>query len=181
MSVHERLAQFLGKTPDVRGAVFVAGNATLVGDVRLGQGSSVFYGTVLRADINSIIIGARSNVQDNVVVHLSDAAGVVVGEDCTIGHGAIIHACTLGDGCLIGMGATVIDGANIGALSLVGANSLVPHGFKCPPGSLVYGSPARVVRALSQEEQAEMLKTAAKYIEVAKAHAALGRGLNAPA
>jgi len=180
MSIHGRLARFLGKTPDVGGAVFVAANATVVGDVRLGPNSSVFYGAVLRADINAIVVGARSNFQDNVVVHLSDDAGVVVGEDCTIGHGAIIHACTLEDGCLIGMGATVIDGAHIGARSLVGANSLVPHNFKCPPGSLVFGSPAKVVRALSAEEQDGLIKTAAKYVEVAKAHAALGRGLNAP-
>ena len=172
MSVHERLAQFLGTTPDVSGAVFVAGNATLVGDVRLGPGSSVFYGAVLRADINRISIGERSNVQDNVVMHLSDTAGVIVGADCTIGHGAILHACTLEDGCLIGMGATVIDGAHIGAGSLVGANSLVPHNFKCPPGSLVFGSPAKVVRPLSAAEQTGLLEMAAKYVEVAKAHAA---------
>ena len=172
MTVHERLAQFLGKTPDVSGAVFVAANATLVGDVRLGPGSSVFYGAVLRADINRISIGARSNVQDNVVMHLSDTAGVIVGADCTIGHGAILHACTLEDGCLVAMGATVIDGAHIGARSLVGANSLVPHNFKCPPGSLVFGSPAKVVRALSEAEQNGLLEMAAKYVEVAKAHAA---------
>ena len=181
MNIQGRLARFLGRTPETAGAAFVAANATVVGAVRLGLDSSVFYGAVLRADINSIVIGARSNLQDNVVVHLSDDAGVVVGEDCTIGHGAIIHACTLEDGCLIGMGATVIDGAHIGARSLVGANSLVPHGFKCPSGSLVFGSPAKVVRALSEAEQDGLLKTAAKYVEVGKAHAALGRGLNAPA
>jgi len=176
MNVQKRLTQFLGKTPDVSNALFVAANATVVGDVRLAPGSSVFYGAVLRADINSIIIGPRSNVQDNVVVHLSDDAGVVVGADCTIGHGAILHACTLEDGCLIGMGATVIDGARIGARSLVGANSLVPHNFKCPPGSLVFGSPAKVIRALSGEEQQDLVKMAAKYVEVAKAHAALASG-----
>ena len=174
MSVQERLAQFLGKTPDVSGALFVAANATVVGDVKLGPGSSVFYGAVLRADINSIVIGARSNVQDNVVVHLSDDAGVVVGEDCTIGHGAIVHACTLEDGCLVGMGATVLDGARIGAGSLVGANSLVPQRFSCPPGSLVLGSPAKVVRELSVAEREGLLKMAAKYTEVARAHAARG-------
>jgi carbonic anhydrase/acetyltransferase-like protein (isoleucine patch superfamily) len=172
MTVQERLAQFLGKTPDVSGARFVAGNATVVGDVRLGPGSSVFYGAVLRADINSIVIGARSNVQDNVVIHLSDDAGVKVGDDCTIGHGAILHACTLEDGCLIGMGATILDRARIGSRSLVGANSLVTQGFTCPPGSLVLGSPAKVVRALSEEEQAGLIKMAAKYVEVATAHAA---------
>jgi carbonic anhydrase/acetyltransferase-like protein (isoleucine patch superfamily) len=173
MSVQERLARFLGKTPDVGGAVFVAKNATVVGDVTLGPGSSVFYGAVLRADINAIVIGARSNLQDNVVVHLSDDAGVVVGDDCTVGHGAILHACILEDGCLVGMGATVLDGARIGAGSLVGANSLVPQGFVCPPGSLVFGAPAKVVRSLSADERAVLIKMAAKYTEVAKAHAYL--------
>ncbi len=173
MSVQERLARFLGKTPDVGGADFVAKNATVVGDVKLGPGSSVFYGAVLRADINAIVVGARSNLQDNVVFHLSDAAGVIVGDDCTVGHGAILHACTLEDGCLVGMGATVLDGARIGAGSLVGANSLVPQGFVCAPGSLVFGSPARVVRTLSADEQAGLIKMAAKYVEVAKAHASL--------
>ncbi len=173
MSVQERLARFLGKTPDVGGAVFVAKNATVVGDVALGPGSSVFYGAVLRADINAIVVGARSNLQDNVVVHLSDAAGVVVGDDCTVGHSAILHACTLEDGCLVGMGATVLDGARIGAGSLVGANSMVPQGFSCPPGSLVFGSPAKVVRPLSVAEREGLLKMAAKYTEVAKAHAGL--------
>ncbi len=176
MSVQERLAQFLGKTPDVSGAVFVAAGATVVGDVKLGPGSSVFYGAVLRGDINTIVIGARSNVQDNAVIHLSDDAGVVVGDDCTIGHGAIVHACTIEDGSLVGMGATVLDKARIGSRSLVGANSLVPQGFVCPPGSLVFGSPAKVVRPLSEAEQEGLAKMAAKYVEVAKAHAALARG-----
>lgn len=176
MTLQERLSRFLGKTPDTAAALFVAPNATVVGDVRLGEGSSVFYGAVLRADINSIVIGVRSNLQDNVVVHLSDDAGVVVGDDCTVGHGAILHACTLESRCLVGMGATVLDGAHIGAESLVGANSLVPHNFTCPPGSMVFGSPAKIIRPLTDAERAGLLKMAAKYVEVAKAHAALARG-----
>jgi gamma-carbonic anhydrase len=176
MTTAERLATFLGKTPDVSAALFVAPNATVVGDVTLGPGSSVFYGAVLRADINRIVIGARSNIQDNTVLHLSDTAGVVIGDEVTVGHCAIVHACTVEDGCLIGMGATILDHARIGAGSLVGANSLVPQHFTCPPGSLVYGSPAKVVRALSREEQAGLRALAAKYLEVAQAHAALTLG-----
>ncbi len=172
MIIQERLAQFLGKTPDVSGAVFVAANATVVGDVKLGKNSSVFYGAVLRGDINRIVVGEGSNVQDNAVVHLSDDAGVHIGDHVTVGHAAIIHACTIDDGCLIGMGATILDHAHIGADSLVGANSLVPQGFTCPPGSLVLGTPARVARALSAEERGAGRRLAAKYIEVAKAHAA---------
>ena len=174
MTIQQRLAQFLGKTPDVSGAIFVAPNATVMGDVTLGPQSSVFYGAVLRGDINRIVVGEGSNLQDNVVVHLSDDAGVRIGDHVTVGHAAIIHACTIDDGCLIGMGATILDHAHIGADSLVGANALVPQGFSCPPGSLVFGSPARVVRALTDEERGAGRRLAAKYREVAKAHAAHG-------
>ena len=174
MTIQQRLAQFLGKTPDVSGAIFVAPNATVIGDVTLGRQSSVFYGAVLRGDINRIVVGEGSNLQDNVVVHLSDDAGVRIGDHVTVGHAAIIHACTIDDGCLIGMGATILDHAHIGADSLVGANALVPQGFTCPPGSLVFGSPARVVRSLTDEERGAGRRLAAKYREVAKAHAAHG-------
>ena len=111
----------------------------------------------------------KRQIQDNAVVHLADDLGAHIGAWCTIGHGAIVHACTIGDGCLIGMGSTVLDGAVIGARSLVGANSLVPQRFQCPPGSLVYGSPARVVRPLTAGEQAESRSLAEKYVEVALA------------
>lgn len=174
MTHTERLGQFLGRTPDVSGALFIAKSATVVGDVKLGKNSSVFYGAVLRADINSIVVGEGSNIQDNAVVHLSDDAGVVIGDHVTVGHGAIIHGCTIEDGCLIGMGSTILDRARIGAGSLVGANALVTQGFTCPPGSLVIGSPAKVARALTEEESGAGRRLAAKYVEVAKAHAARG-------
>jgi gamma-carbonic anhydrase len=173
MTVQERLAQHLGKTPDTTRALFVAANATVLGDVVLGARSSVFYGAVLRGDINVIRIGEGTNLQDNAIVHLADDAGAFIGAWCTIGHAAIIHACAIGDECLIGMGATVLDQAKIGARSIVGANSLVPQRFECPPGSLVYGSPAKIVRALTEEEQHAIRGWAEKYVEVAKAHAAL--------
>jgi len=172
MTIHERLALFLDKTADVRDAVFIAPNATVIGDVKLGKNSSVFYGAVLRADINSIVVGEGSNIQDNVIVHLSDDAGVYIGDHVTVGHAAIIHACTIDDGCLIGMGATILDHAHIGAESLVAANALVPQGFTCPPGSLVMGAPAKVVRTLAPEQRESGRRLSAKYVEVAKAHAA---------
>lgn len=175
MNVSDRLARHLGKTPDKAKALFVAANATVIGDVVLGPQSSVFYGAVLRGDIQEIRVGEGTNIQDNAVVHLADDYGAYIGAWCTIGHAAIIHACTIGDECLIGMGATVLDGANIGARSLVGANSLVPQRFTCPPGSLVYGSPAKVVRPLTAEEQRGLRTSAEKYVEVAKAHAALAK------
>lgn len=173
MTVQERLAQHLGKTPDTARALFVAANATVIGDVVLGAQTSVFYGAVLRGDINVIRVGEGTNIQDNAVVHLADDAGAFIGAWCTIGHAAIIHACAIGDECLIGMGATVLDQAKIGARSIVGANSLVPQRFECPPGSLIYGSPAKIVRVLTEEEQRALRGWAEKYVEVAKAHAAL--------
>ncbi len=172
MTLHERLERHLGRRPHVADCLFIAPGATVVGDVELGPRTSVFYGAVLRGDINSIRVGEGTNIQDNVVVHLADDLGVTIGAWCTIGHGAIVHACTIGDECLIGMGATVLDGAVIGARSLVGANALVPQRFKCPPGSLVYGSPARIIRPLTPTEQKGLREQAEKYVGVARAHAA---------
>jgi carbonic anhydrase/acetyltransferase-like protein (isoleucine patch superfamily) len=176
MTLEERLDRHLGRKPDTSGAAFIAGNATVVGDVVLGAGSSVFFGAVLRGDINEIRVGEGTNIQDNAVVHLADELGAHIGAWCTVGHGAIVHACTVGDGCLIGMGATVLDGAVIGAHSLVGANSLVPQHFTCPAGSLVYGSPARVIRPLTAKEQGDLKAQAEKYVVVARAHAARETG-----
>jgi carbonic anhydrase/acetyltransferase-like protein (isoleucine patch superfamily) len=175
MTYQERLDRHLGKTPDVARALFVARNATVNGDVILGPSSSVFYGAVLRGDIQEIRVGEGTNIQDNAIVHLADEYGTYIGAWCTIGHAAIVHACTIEDECLIGMGATVLDGAHIGARSIVGANSLVPQRFTCPPGSMVYGSPAKVVRPLTAQEQAGLRPWAEKYVEVAKAHAARQR------
>jgi len=172
MNVQDRLARHLGRTPETAGALFVAPNATVIGDVVLGAQSSIFYGAVLRGDIHEIRVGEGTNIQDNAVVHLADDFGAYLGAWCTIGHAAIVHACTIGDECLIGMGATVLDGAKIGARSIVGANALVPQRFTCPPGSMVYGSPAKVVRALSEEEQRGLRAWAEKYVVVARTHAA---------
>ncbi len=172
MTLADRLKLHLGKTPDTARALFVARNATVIGDVTLGAQSSVFYGAVLRGDIARIVVGEGSNIQDNAVVHLADDLDAVIGAWCTIGHAAIVHACTVGDECLIGMGATILDGARIGARSLVGANSLVPQGMNVPPGSLVYGAPAKVVRALTEAEQSGLKAWAEKYVAVANAHAA---------
>ena len=172
MTVQERLAQHLGRTPDTAQANFVADNATVIGDVTLGPKSSVFYGAVLRGDIARIVLGEGSNIQDNAIVHLADDGDAIIGNYCTIGHGAIVHACTIGDECLIGMQATILDGAEIGEQSIVGANSLVTNGTKIPPGSLVMGVPAKVVRALKPEERAKGRYLAEKYTIVAATHKA---------
>src|SRR5436190_12077749 len=166
MTAQERLAKHLGRTPDLARAAFIAPNATVVGDITLGANSSVWYGAVLRGDINSIVIGEGTNVQDGTIVHLADDYGVRIGNYTTIGHAAIIHACDIGDECLIGMGATILDGARIGDCCIVGANALVTQRFVAPPGSMIFGTPAKIVRALTEQEQRGLRGWAEQYIEV---------------
>lgn len=172
MDLAERLERFLGQQPEISDAAFIAANATVLGDVKLGQDSSVWYGSTLRADINAIRIGPGTNLQDGVVVHLADDAGVQVGSFTTVGHRAILHACTVGNECLIGMGATILDHAEIGDHCIIGANTLVPQRMKIPGGSLVYGNPARVIRPLNEKEKASIRHWAVKYLAVAAAHRA---------
>jgi carbonic anhydrase/acetyltransferase-like protein (isoleucine patch superfamily) len=172
MTIQERLKVHLDKTPDTAQANWVAANATVVGDVTLGPKSSVFYGAVLRGDIARIVVGEGTNLQDNAIVHLADDGDAVIGAWCTIGHAAIVHACTIEDECLIGMGATILDRARIGARSIVGAHALVTQDFTCPPGSLVLGAPAKIARQLSDQEQVGLRHWAEKYVEVSRAHAA---------
>ncbi len=156
--------------PVLGSGVFVAPNATVVGDVTLGEDSSVWYQAVLRADIESIVVGRGTNLQDGVIVHLSSDRGTLIGDWVTVGHRAILHACTIASEVLIGMGAIVMDGARVGERSIVGAGALVTMNQDIPPGSLVMGSPARVTRALSDEEQLRLKRLAEKYVSVARAH-----------
>jgi len=172
MEISERLARHLDKKPVTAPAAFVAANATVLGDVTLGAQSSVWYGCVLRGDINSIVVGEGSNIQDLTMVHLADDFGVKIGRHCTIGHSAIIHACEIGDECLIGMGATILDGAKIGNQCIVGANALVTQRFVAPAGSMILGAPAKVVRSLTDAERRGLRGWAEKYIAVGRAHAA---------
>jgi carbonic anhydrase/acetyltransferase-like protein (isoleucine patch superfamily) len=141
--------------------------------VRLGKDSSVFYGAVLRGDIESIHIGEATNVQDGCIIHLADDLGARVGAWCTIGHAAIIHACTVGDECLVGMKAVILDGAEIGDQCLIAAGALVTQRMKIPPRSMVMGTPAKVVRSLNEAEIVALRQSAEKYKIVAVAHAVL--------
>ncbi len=150
--------------PEIDGSSFVAASADIIGRVAIGAESSVWYNATLRGDINEIVVGPRSNIQDNAVIHLSDHFGCYVGELVTVGHSAILHACTIKDEALIGMGAIVLDGAVIGERSIIGAGALVTGGMVIPPGSLVLGSPAKVVRTLSLEEQSKTKDWALKYV-----------------
>ena len=180
VEVEKRLDEFLRKQPRLGNSVYIARGAVVIGDVTLGDHSSVWYNAVLRGDINRIVIGDHSNVQDNAVVHLADELPCIVGSYVTIGHGAIIHACTIGDHALIGMGATVLDGAVIGAESIIGAGALVAQGEQIPPGSMVLGMPAKVKRALSPEERSRLRGWAEKYVHVAAYNLKHQIGLGAP-
>lgn len=164
-NLKERLDTFLRRCPRVGAGVYIARGAVVLGDVTIGDYSSVWYNAVVRGDINRIEIGHHSNIQDNAVLHLADEFPCIIGNWVTVGHSAIVHACKVGDECLIGMGATILDGAEIGEQSIIGANALVTQFTQIPPGSLVVGSPAVVKRALSPEERAGLKMWAQKYVE----------------
>lgn len=177
----ETLKKFLlpESCPAVAADVFIARGAIVLGAVELHEQSSVWYGAVLRGDINRIVVGAQSNVQDGSVLHVSDDCACVLGERVTVGHRAVVHACTVGDEVLVGMGAIILDGAQIGARSIIAAGALVTKNMVVPEGSLVVGSPARVVRALTMEEQQANAKLALKYVEVSRRYLAMGLGSEA--
>lgn len=160
-----QLDRFLRRKPVLGPGVYLARTAVVVGDVTLGEQSSVWYNTVLRGDINRIVVGHHSNIQDNSVLHLADQYPCLVGNWVTIGHSAVVHACTIGDEVLVGMGAVVLDGAEVGEQSLIGAKALVTQGMKIPPGSLVLGAPAKIVRALKPEERGGLKWWAQKYVD----------------
>lgn len=162
------LPPHIHRRPRIHPSAFIAPSADVMGDVVIGEEASIWYQAVLRGDIQSIVVGPRSNVQDGAVIHLADDYGAHIGELVTIGHKAIVHACTVKDEVLIGMGAIILDGAEIGERSIVGAGSLVTMHKKIPPGSLVFGSPAKVVRALDLEEQKGVRFWADKYVANAK-------------
>ncbi|MBA3453384.1 MAG: gamma carbonic anhydrase family protein [Deltaproteobacteria bacterium] len=167
------IVTFGGKRPVIGRGVFLAETCSLIGDVEIGDETSIWYGTVIRGDVMPIRIGARTSVQDNTVVHITAGyLGTTIGNDCTIGHGAIIHACTVEDFCLIGMGSVILDGARIGRGSLVGAGALVTPGTDIPPDSLVIGSPAKVKRAINEKERQQILFGAAHYVELTRRYLA---------
>ncbi|HAV61966.1 MAG TPA: gamma carbonic anhydrase family protein [Verrucomicrobiales bacterium] len=159
-----QLDRFLMRAPTLGLDVYIARTAVVVGDVTLGDHSSVWYHAVLRGDINYIRVGHHSNIQDNAVIHLADDHPCLIGDFVTVGHSAIVHACTVGNETLVGMGATVLDGAVIGAQCLIGANTLVPQGMVVPDGSMVLGSPGRITRALTDVERRGLKKWAEKYV-----------------
>lgn len=169
---------FLHHSPVLGERVFIAPGAVVVGHVSLGACSSVWYHAVLRGDINRIEVGHHSNIQDHCMLHLADDHPCLVGDYVTVGHRAILHACTVHNEVLVGMGAIILDGAVIGDQSIIGAGALVTQGQQIPAGSLVLGSPASVVRALSPQERARLKGWADKYVDLAAHY--LRRGLAGP-
>ena len=169
-ALSKELTRNLSRGPSVHATAFVHAKAVVIGNVTVGPKASVWPCAVLRGDIAPISVGEGSNIQDGAVVHVADGMPAVVGARVTVGHLAMIHACTIGDECLIGMHATILDGAVIGARCIVGANSLVTKGTQIPAGSLVMGSPAKIVRPLTAAEQASLPGWAEKYVKVAAHH-----------
>ncbi|MCF7673803.1 MAG: gamma carbonic anhydrase family protein [Akkermansiaceae bacterium] len=155
---------FAEYVPKIHESAFIAASADVIGRVTIHEECSIWYHTTLRGDIHEIVVGPHSNIQDNAVIHLADNYGCYVGEWVTVGHSAILHACTVKDEVLVGMGAIILDGAVIGERSIIGAGALVTGGTVIPPGSLVLGSPAKVVRTLPLDEQAKIKNWAVKYV-----------------
>lgn len=161
------IKEFEGKTPVIDNSAFVAESADIIGNVIIEKDASIWYQSVLRGDESSIIIGENTNVQDGAIVHCKEDEATVIGKNVTIGHAAIIHGCKIGDYSLIGMGAIVLDSAEIGEFTMVGAGTLVT-GKKFPPGVLLLGSPAKVIRELTDEEKESLKKSALHYVEISK-------------
>jgi len=161
MQIHKNIPQ----------AAFIAPNSTVIGDVTVHPDVNIWYGAVIRADKDQISIGERSNIQDNCIVHTSKGHPVTIGDDVSVGHGAILHGCTIGNSVLVGMGAIILNGANIGDNSIIGAGALVTEGKEIPPGSLVIGLPGKVIRQLNEDEITGIVSNAESYVNLAKEHA----------
>mgnify|MGYP001237831296 FL=1 len=159
---------YKGKTPNLHPSVFVAEGARLIGDVTVGEDASVWFNAVLRGDLAPIRIGRGTNIQDNAVGHVDEGRPLIVGDRVTVGHGAVIHGCTIHDGALIGMGAIVLSGAEVGECALVGAGSVVKENSVIPPRTLAVGVPAKPVRELTEDEIRQMAENAESYVRKGK-------------
>lgn len=155
---------YKGILPSIKSDVFLAGGAQIIGDVTIQHAASIWYNTVLRGDLAPIYIGSRTNIQDGCVGHVNSNQPLWVEAEVSVGHGAIIHGCRIAKGCLIGMGAIVLNGADIGEYALIGAGSIVTENSKIPPYTLSYGSPAKVIRELTEQDLIRMKKTMESYV-----------------
>ena len=164
------IKEFEGIMPEIDESVFVAESADIIGDVKIGKNSSVWYNTVLRGDEHSIRIGENTNIQDGTVVHVGLDVDTVIGDNVTVGHNALVHGCKIGNNSLVGMGAIVLNGAEIGEFCMIGAGALVTQNKKFPDGMLIIGSPAKAVRELTEEEKQSLIKSADDYCANAQKH-----------
>ncbi len=172
------IVPYRGALPRIESDAWIAPGATVIGDVVVGPESSIWFGSVVRGDVHRIRIGARSNIQDLSMIHVThathpdrqDGHPTLIGDDVTVGHRVMLHGCTIEDGCLIGMSATILDGAVIGRESIVGAGALVTGGKIFPPRSMILGAPARAVRPLTDAEVAELYASARRYVAFAKTY-----------
>ena len=156
---------YKGKSPNIDSSAYVENSAHIIGDVVIGEESSIWFNAVVRGDVNYIKIGARTNVQDSSVLHVTkDTHPLIIGDEVTVGHNVTLHGCTIKDMCLIGMGSIILDGAEIGEGSIVGAGALVKEGMRVEPGTLIVGVPARMVRELSDGELERIRQSARNYI-----------------
>ena len=169
----ETIARNIRTAPRIAADAYIADDATLVANVEIGPEASVWHQAVLRGDVARIVLGARSNVQDGAVVHTADDLPAIIGQLVTVGHKAIVHACTVEDEVLVGMGSIILDGARIGTRSIIGANATVKQGMEVPPGSLVLGTPAKIVRTLSDAEQDEIKMWALRYVRLSREYLAV--------
>lgn len=160
------IKEFRDNSPEIDETAYVADNAAIIGDVTIGKKSSVWFGAVLRGDSDSIKIGRRSNIQDNAVVHVDPGFPVTIGDDCIVGHLALIHGASISNNVLVGMNSTVLNGAQVGEFSIIGANALVTSNTVIPPNSLVLGSPAKVVKTLTDKQIAHVIRNAAAYVKL---------------
>jgi len=151
--------------------LFVAGNATVIGEIAFGKEVSIWFGAVIRADKDRIVIGDRSNIQDNCVVHTSKGFPVILGNDVSVGHGAILHGCTIQDRVLVGMGSIVLNGAKVGSGSIIGAGAVITEGKEIPPDSVVVGVPGKIVRQTGADQHQHILNNAVSYVELAREYA----------
>ncbi|MFA7572909.1 MAG: gamma carbonic anhydrase family protein [Lutispora sp.] len=161
------IIEYDGHKPYIDDSCFIADNATIIGKVKLKKNASIWYGTVIRGDGNHISIGENTNIQDNCTIHINDDHPTIIGDYVTAGHGAIVHACTVGNNVLIGMGAIVLDGAEIGDNVIIGAGSVVPPGKKYPSNTLIMGSPAKIIRELTEKDRIKLKETALHYVKLA--------------
>jgi carbonic anhydrase/acetyltransferase-like protein (isoleucine patch superfamily) len=162
------IMNFMDKKPTIKEDVYISETSVIIGDVTLKRNTNVWFGAVLRGDVNSIIIGENTNIQENTIIHVDENEQVEIGDGCTIGHGVTIHGCTIGNNTLIGMGSIILNGAEIGNNTIVGAGSLVTQNKKFEDGVLILGNPARVVRNLTEEEIKTNNRSCIEYIELSK-------------